>query len=836
LYLKFAGLCFSNGGGIAFQHDLRLAALSYFIASAGSYAALEMIERWRLARKAKARYWQLASAAALGGTIWSMHFIAMLAVKIDVPITYATGTTLLSLLIAIAAVLCGLQIIRTRVSWVRISCAGVTVGLGVAAMHYVGMASIRFAGTLAYTPVLWSLSLLIGVAAATVALWLSLTLRDTWQRAGAALIMGGAICGMHYTGMAAAVFQVRPLALVTPGLQSGPLAAAVAFTTLALIGCALTFVAADRRLLASAKHEAELLRQSNRQLTLANVELELGRQRLAAVLDNMTQGVCFFDGAQRLLVWNRRYAGIYDLPFESICAGLSLEQIVDYRFAAGSTPEMSPSEYLTWRTQIAVSNQASSTIVTLRNGRIVTICHQPMPGGGWVATHEDITEQKRAEAAVVFMARHDGLTGLPNRVMFHERLEQSIDLVGRGTRCAVLCLDLDHFKFVNDTLGHPVGDGLLRGVANRLRDCAREVDTVARLGGDEFAIIQSDVSCANDAELLASRIVTAFHDPFEIDGHHIRTGISIGVAIAPGDGQTAQKLLTNADIALYLAKSEGRGTARFFEPEMDVRIQARRTLELDLRNAIAGDEFEMYYQPLVNLNTGRIIGFEALLRWHHPTRGLVSPMEFIPLAEETGLIVAIGDWVLRTACFEAQGWPEDIRVSVNLSSIQFTKGNVLATVKASLEASGLRPERLELEITESVLLQNSDSTLITLRQLREMGVAVALDDFGTGYSSLSYLRSFPFDKIKVDQSFVRDLVKDKEAMSIIRAVTGLGQSLCMKTTAEGVETLEQLDILRMEGCTEVQGNVFSRPRPAGELPKLIENIHGLGTTSGRVGA
>jgi diguanylate cyclase (GGDEF)-like protein len=830
------GLCFTTGGGITFQHDLRLAALSYFIASAGSYAALEMIARWREAQNAKARYWQLASATALGGTIWSMHFIAMLAVKIEPPFTYDTGTTLLSLLIAIAAAGCGLQIIRTRETWFRVSCAGVTVGLGVAAMHYVGMASVRFAGTLAYTPTLWSLSLLIGVAAATVALWLSLTLQETWQRAVAALIMGVAICGMHYTGMAAAVFRIDPSIAVMQGLQGGPLAVAVALTTLALIGCALVFVAADRRLLASAKREAEALRQANKQLTVANAELELGRQRLSAVLDNMAQGVCFFDGEQRLLVSNRRYAEIYDLPFEKIHAGLSLAQIVDYRFAAGSAPEMSPAEYLEWRTQIAVSNQPSCCMMTLRNGRTVTICYHPMSGGGWVATHEDITERKQAEAAVVFMARHDSLTGLPNRIMFHERLEQSIELVGRGAGCAVLCLDLDHFKFVNDTLGHPVGDGLLRGVANRLRDCVREVDTVARLGGDEFAIIQHDVSRANDAEFLANRIITAFQDPFEIEDHHIRTGISIGVAIAPGDGRTAQKLLTNADIALYLAKSEGRGTARFFEPEMDTRIQARRTLELDLRNAISGNEFEMYYQPLVNLNTSRIIGFEALLRWHHPSRGLVSPMEFIPLAEETGLIVAIGDWVLRTACLEAKAWPEDIRVSVNLSSIQFTKGNVLTAVKAALEASGLRPDRLELEITESVLLQNSDSTLSTLRQLRAMGVAVALDDFGTGYSSLSYLRSFPFDKIKVDQSFVRDLVKDKEAMSIIRAVTGLGQSLCMKTTAEGVETLEQLDILRTEGCTEVQGNVFSRPRPAGELPRLIENIERLGSNSHHVGA
>ncbi len=450
-----------------------------------------------------------------------------------------------------------------------------------------------------------------------------------------------------------------------------------------------------------------------------------------------------------------------------------------------------------------------------------------MPDGGWVATHEDITERQEAEARIVFMARHDALTKLPNRNLFHERLEQAIGRVGRGSGCAVLCLDLDHFKRVNDLLGHPAGDGLLQAAANRLQACIREVDTLARLGGDEFAIIQHAAERPDDSGLLADRIVAAFLEPFDIDGHEIVVGISVGVAIAPGDGASSQKLLKNADIALYLAKTEGRGTVRFFEPEMDARIQLRRALELDLQAAIVRNEFEIHYQPLVNLATGRITAFEGLLRWHHPIRGLILPSEFIPVAEETGVIVTIGEWVLRTACAEAGRWPTDIKLAVNLSPIQFRKGNLLATIISELDGSGLRPDRLELEITELVLLRDTPSTLDTLHQLRAMGIAIALDDFGTGYSSLSYLRSFPFDKIKIDQSFVRDLVKNDNAIAIIRAVTGLGHNLNMITTAEGVETLEQLDKLRKEGCSEVQGSVFSPPRLASELPSLIEKLNGI---------
>jgi diguanylate cyclase (GGDEF)-like protein len=574
-------------------------------------------------------------------------------------------------------------------------------------------------------------------------------------------------------------------------------------------------------------------RGTGREITaevLANAELELGHQQIEAVLRNITHGVSSFDGAQRLQVWNRRYVDIYNLPPGAACVGRSFEEIIGYRLAAG-TIDMTPVDHLARRAALGAANQPSSQVITLKNGRIVVIHYQPMLDGGWVATHEDVTERHQAEASIAFMAQHDALTRLANRVLFNDRLEQAIAMAGRGSEFAVICLDLDHFKAVNDTLGHPVGDGLLQAVAGRLQACVREDDTVARLGGDEFAIIQLAIAQPDDAELLTSRIMNAFHNPIDVEGHQIMIGLSVGVTLAPGDGATAETLLRNADIALYLAKTEGRGTVRFFEPEMDARLHLRRTLELDLRDAIVRDEFELYYQPLINLAVGKITGFEALLRWHHPIRGLVPPVEFIPVAEETGMIVAIGAWVLRMACFEAESWPANISLAVNLSSVQFKKGDLVATVRAALAASGLRPDRLELEITESVLLHDSVATLTALHQLRTMGIAIALDDFGTGYSSLSYLRSFPFDKIKIDQSFVRDLVENKGSMSIIRAVTGLGRSLSMKTTAEGVETQEQLDRLREEGCTEVQGYLFSRPRPASELPALIERLQQVATSA-----
>ncbi len=411
----------------------------------------------------------------------------------------------------------------------------------------------------------------------------------------------------------------------------------------------------------------------------------------------------------------------------------------------------------------------------------------------------------------------DALTELPNRVLLRERLEHELKRVKRGEMLAVLCLDLDRFKSVNDTLGHPIGDELLKVVSDRLRACTREPDTIARLGGDEFAIIMTAIQQPTDAAALARRIRESIVKPFHLDGHQIIVDISIGISVAPIDATTPDQLLKNADMALYGAKGDGRGTYRFFEAEMDARMKARRDLEMDLRNALVNKEFELHYQPLVNLETNEITSFEALLRWHHPKRGLISPADFIPIAEETGLIIPLGEWVLRTACNETAKWPKDIKVAVNLSPAQLKSRNLIEVVTSALEESGLPAKRLQLEITESVLMHNTFATLATLHKLRELGVQIAMDDFGTGYSSLSYLRSFPFDKIKIDRSFIQDISSQAEPLAIVHAVAGLAKCLNMVSTAEGVETQQQMETLQNVGCTEMQGYFFSKAKPAAEI-------------------
>jgi diguanylate cyclase (GGDEF)-like protein/PAS domain S-box-containing protein len=435
----------------------------------------------------------------------------------------------------------------------------------------------------------------------------------------------------------------------------------------------------------------------------------------------------------------------------------------------------------------------------------------------------DITERKRAEARLAFMAQHDGLTGLPNRALLRQQMDELLVHTRRSTdEVAVLVLGLDNFKAVNDTLGHGVGDKLLRGVAKRLRSTLREEDALARLNSDEFAVVQSGLTRPEDVALLAKRLLEAVGEPYLLDGHSVVIGASLGIAMAPGDGEDSDKLLKNADMALSRAKNDSRGTFSFFETGMDARAQSRRKLETDLRGAIQGDVLRPYYQPLVDLATGRITGFEALVRWPHPERGMISPADFIPVAEETGLINPLGGLMLHRACRDAALWPDDVRVAVNLSPLQFRAGNLLSLVMEALRQSGLPARRLELEITETLLLEKSSEVLATLHALRALGVRISMDDFGTGYSSLSYLRSFPFDKIKIDQSFVRGLGSNLDAQAIVRAIISLGAGLGVIITAEGVETEDELSCLRAEGCHEGQGFLFSRARPNAEIVGLLK--------------
>ena len=541
---------------------------------------------------------------------------------------------------------------------------------------------------------------------------------------------------------------------------------------------------------------------------------------LDTVLNNMSQGVLMFDADRRLLFYNQRYAEMYGLQRNFAKLGCALRDILAQCMQAGLLAAEVELYVARLDESLAERRMLTST-VGAGDGRIFSIVDKPIQGGGWLSTHEDVTERQRAQAQIAHMARHDALTDLPNRVLMRERLEHELKRVRRGDCLAVFCLDLDHFKSVNDTLGHPVGDGLLKSVADRLRGCVREIDTIARLGGDEFAIIMTQIQQPDDAVALARRIRESIVRPYQIDGHQIVVDISIGVSVAPMDGTDPDRLLKNADMALYGAKDDGRGTYRFFETEMDLRMKTRRDLEMDLRKAFMYEEFEMYYQPLVNLQTNEITAFESLLRWNHPTRGLVSPGDFIPIAEETGLIVQLGEWVLRTACKEAIKWPEHIKIAVNLSPVQLKDRKLLDVVKSAIADAGLAASRLQLEITESILMQNTFATLAILHELRKLGVQIAMDDFGTGYSSLSYLRSFPFDKIKIDRSFIEDISNGAEPYAIVNAVAGLANCLNMVSTAEGVETSQQRDTLQSMGCTEMQGYLFSKARPAGEVSQFF---------------
>jgi diguanylate cyclase (GGDEF)-like protein len=535
-------------------------------------------------------------------------------------------------------------------------------------------------------------------------------------------------------------------------------------------------------------------------------ELAQQHARLEAALGNMNQGLCLFGADGRLAVANRRFGEMFGVPE----AGTPVERVMR---DAGLLRLLGS----------ARDGAVAALSCDLPDGRSIAVSQQPIAQGGWVATYEDTTERRATEARLFHMARHDPLTGLPNRLAYSEHLPEVLARARRGASVAVLRLGLDRFNSVNDALGQAAGDALLGVLARRLKEATRETDFLVRLGGDEFAVVQESPDQPADAAMLAGRLAALVSEPYEVAQQQAVIGVSIGIVLASGT-EGADGLLQAAGLALHRAKAEGRGTPRFYEIGMDAELQAQRALEADLRRALPEGQLELFYQPLVHASG--IAGFEALLRWRHPTRGLVSPAEFIPLAEEAGLIGEIGAWVLVEACAEAAGWPGALTVAVNLSPAQFRTRSLVDDAGQALAASGLPASRLELEITESVLLQDDDGVLGdgvlgALHALRGMGIRIAMDDFGTGYSSLSYLRRFPFDKIKIDQSFVRGITTQEDCRKIVRAVIGLGRSLGMAVNAEGVETPEHLEALRLEGCGELQGYLFSKPKPAGEVPEML---------------
>ncbi|HEY1749441.1 MAG TPA: EAL domain-containing protein [Xanthobacteraceae bacterium] len=774
------------------QHDLRLVLLAVIVCFVTCLVAVNLIHRARQTHHRARLAWIIAAGAASGCGIWATHFIAMLAYEPGVPIAYDLPLTMLSFAVAWGLMSAGIALTISRANMKSALLGGCVVGLAITLMHFVGMQALQVPGHLTWSPDLVAVAIVFATVFGMAAMETARR-TDVAMMLLAAVTLSAAIILLHFTAMGAIEIVPDPTRSVTPfSVSPSVLALYIAGATALVLAVGFAGSIIDRRI----GEKTELLE---------------------AALQNMFQGLCMLNGKQEVMVVNDRFLemfGIAPRQVRPLMPALELMDAAEQSVPFGAETLLNMRR---WWIRLMREKKSGKAIFQRTDGRIYSVSHRHMPAmDGWVDTFEDITERRNAEEKIAHMARHDTLTGLPNRMHFRERFDKAVAAIDRTGAFAVLCLDLDNFKIVNDTLGHQAGDALLQIAAKRIQTALRKNDLAARIGGDEFAILQLTNDQPSAAIALASRLVEIMQEPIVIGDQEVPVGVSVGIAQAPADGSDADTLLKNADLALYRSKADGRGTYCLFTPQMHVTMQARRVLELDLRSSLSADAFELFYQPIVNIANNKVTSFEALLRWHHPQRGLLSPAEFIPLAEKTGLIVPLGEWVLREACSQAAKWPDDVHVAVNLSPAQLKSANFLGSVLIALSSAQLSPKRLELEITESVLLQDSAAATATLRQLRELGVKISMDDFGTGYSSLSYLRKFPFDKIKIDQSFIRDLANGGDSLAIVHAVTGLGNSLGISTIAEGVETAEQLDRLKEAGCTEAQGYFFGAPKPLNE--------------------
>jgi diguanylate cyclase (GGDEF)-like protein len=794
---------------LATEHDWRLLGLAIFVCVLTSVGTIAIFQR-SLATAGRTRLlWLTATGVAAGYGIWATHFIAMLAFQPGMSVGYNLLLTLASLAAAALITGAGFAAAGLMPSASAVLAGGVVAGLGIAVMHYTGMSALELPGYIRWAPDLVIASIVMGAALSAAATYVAVFKPGIKGMAYAATLLAAAILAHHFTGMGAAEIVPDLMTAIAPlSLSPYTLSVAIASAAAAMLGIGL--VAA--------------LAAGSRQQLMETSSAQLAEQaaRLEAALANMSQGLCLFDSDKRVVVANRRYAEMYGLSQDHVKPGTSAREILEARIAQGTYGPMTSDNFV--EGMLGNFSEELNETMQLADGRFIAIQRRRLEDGGIITTHEDVTKRRLAEARVEHLAHHDMLTGLPNRTRLREEIGSAIaELDQNGLPFAVLVLDLDRFKEVNDTLGHAVGDSLLFAASQRIRKCARKGDIVARIGGDEFAIVLKAPNPIEESIALGQRLLDTMVPDFEIGGSRAAVGASIGIAIAPQDGHNADELLKNADLALYKAKGDGRGTFHLFEPELDRRMQARRSLEMELRTAISEGEFQLYYQPILNIELGQICGFEALIRWQHPERGMIPPLDFIPLAEETGLIVPLGEWIVRQACRDASGWPNDLKVAVNVSPLQFRSPHLAEVIIQALAGTQMAPNRLELEVTESVMLDDDEGALKTLSRLHELGIRISLDDFGTGYSSLSLLRKFPFDKIKIDRSFVVDLsAMNNGAMALVRSVAQLGASLGMTTTAEGVETQEQAEQVRAQGCTEIQGYYVSPPRPAGEIRQLIE--------------
>jgi diguanylate cyclase len=765
------------------DHDLRLVGLAAVICALASFTAISLLHHVRKSAAGMRRVWLAVSATSTGFGIWATHFIAMLAFSPGVSTAYNILLTGFSLVAAIFLTGIGLAVAVTSMAGPRwsTSLGGAMVGGGIAAMHYTGMAAFETMGQISWDPVLVSVSIALGVLIGGVALPVGLRADSLKWKSLGALLLTLAICSHHFTAMGAAAVVPDPsMQLSETALPSGLLAIAVALASFMIVVLALGGVALE-------------VRERRRQ--------ELEADRMRGLANAAVEGLLICDG-QTIVTVNDNFATLIGATSADSVAGAKLEQ---YLPDADLRIKLFESENQLVETILFHSDGSEIAVEAIQ--RIVDLGGKPHRA----IAIRDLRARKEAERNILFLAHHDALTGLANRSTFNKKLEQEIEAtLLSGRRLAVLCLDLDRFKEVNDLFGHAAGDRALQAVAKRITSLLDDNQMMARLSGDEFAIILPGLTNPATAGRIAETVLDALQASIEGDlGQPV--GTSIGIAICPDDATDRHALLSHADTALYRAKNEGRGTYRYFEAAMGAAVRERRLLEHDLRNAIPRGELKLVYQPQKCIRTGRIVGFEALLRWRHPTRGDISPAEFIPLAEDTGIILQVGEWVLRTACREAATWKEPLTVAVNVSAVQIHNANFAHAVHEILFETGLAAARLELEITETALIRDLNRALATLRRIKILGVRIAMDDFGTGYSSLSNLRAFPFDKIKIDGSFIKSVNINDQGAAIVRSVLGLGRALNLHVLAEGVETSAELDFLKNELCNEAQGFLLGRP-------------------------